>query len=155
VEVEPTLRTAESLVAPQAQTKGISIGITPGPTNATVLANAPKLLRVVLNLLDNAVKFTPAGGTITMSWEAVAASDGGSERVAIHVADTGCGIASDELPTVFDPYIQAGQHGASREAGIGLGLAIGRELTRAMHGELVVTSAPGIGSVFTLTLPTA
>lgn len=155
VEVEATLRGAESLVAPQAQAKGVAIEVAPGRRGVAVSANAAKLLQVVLNLLDNAVKFTPAGGTITISWEVVAAPDGGSERIAIRVADTGRGIASDELPAVFEPYIQVGEHDASGDPGVGLGLAISRELARGMHGELVVTSAPGIGSVFTLTLPMA
>lgn len=155
VEVEPTLQAAESLVAPQAYAKGVAVEIAPGRRGAAVSANAAKLLQVVLNLLDNAVKFTPSGGTITISWGMVAAPDGGSERIAIRVADTGRGIASDELPAVFDPYIQVGEHDASGDTGVGLGLAISRELARGMHGELVVTSTPGIGSVFTLTLPVA
>lgn len=155
VAVEPTLRAAESLVVPQARAKRVALEIAPGVTDTAVSANPAKLLQVVLNLLDNAVKFTPAGGTITISWEVVAASDGESERIAIRVADTGRGIASDELPAVFDPYIQVGERDASEDTGVGLGLAISRELARGMHGELVVTSTPGIGSVFTLTLPKA
>ncbi len=155
VEVEATVRAAESLVTPQAQAKGISVEIVPGRRGAGVFANASKLLQVLLNLLDNSVKFTPPGGTITVSWEADAAPEGGSERTAIRVADTGRGIASDELPAVFDPYVQVGAHGASGETGVGLGLAISRELSREMLGELVVTSTPGVGSVFTLTLPSA
>jgi signal transduction histidine kinase len=155
VEVETTLRAAESLIAPQAQAKGIAIEIEPGRRGAAVSANAAKLLQVVLNLLDNAVKFTPPGGTITISWEVFAAADRLSERIAIRVADTGRGIASDELSAVFDPYVQVGEHDASGDTGVGLGLAISRELARGMHGELVVTSTPSIGSVFTLTLPMA
>lgn len=154
VDVETTLRGAQLLVAPQAQAKGVAM-VVQGRRGVAVSANAAKLLQVVLNLLDNAVKFTPAGGRITISWDVVAAPDGGSQRVAIRVADTGRGIASDELPRVFEPYTQVGELDASGDPGVGLGLAISRELARGMHGELVVTSTPGIGSVFTLTLPTA
>jgi signal transduction histidine kinase len=155
VEVETTLRAAESLVAPQARAKGIAVEIAPGRSGAAVSANTAKLLQVVLNLLANAVKFTPPGGTITISWEVVAAPDGPSERIAIRVADTGRGIAANELPVVFDPYVQVGERGSYGDTGVGLGLAISRELARGMHGELVATSAPGVGSVFTLTLPSA
>lgn len=155
VEVETTLRAAESLVAPQARAKGVAIEIAPGRTGAAVSANTSKLLQVVLNLLDNAVKFTPAGGTITTSWEVVVAPDGRSEHIAIRVGDTGRGIAGDELSAVFDPYVQVGEHDASKDTGVGLGLAISRELARGMRGDLIVTSTPGVGSVFTLTLPSA
>jgi signal transduction histidine kinase len=153
VEVEATLRAAKSLIATQAQAKGISIAIAPGLKGAGVVANPSMLLQVVLNLLDNAVKFTPRGGTITISWAEFVDADGGPERTAIRVADTGRGIASDELRAVFDPYIQVGEHAGSGDAGVGLGLAISRELARAMNGELVVASTPGVGSVFTLILP--
>jgi signal transduction histidine kinase len=155
VEVETTLRAAESLVAPQAQAKGIAIEIAPGRIGDAVSADAAKLLQVVVNLLSNAVKFTSPGGRITISWEAVDATDGGLALIAIRVADTGRGIASHELARVFDPYVQVGEHGAAEDAGVGLGLAISRELARWMHGELVVTSTPGVGSVFTLTLPSS
>jgi signal transduction histidine kinase len=155
VDVEAALRAAESLVATQAQAKGIFLAIAPGRRGAAVFANTAKLLQVVLNLLDNAVKFTPPGGTITISWEVVAAAEGRSERIAIRVADTGRGIASDELRAVFDPYIQVGEHVASGDTGVGLGLAISRELARGMHGEILVTSTPAVGSVFTLILPSA
>ncbi len=155
VEVETALRTAESLVAPQARAKGIVIEVAPGRSGAAVSANAAKLLQVCLNLLDNAVKFTPPGGTITISWEVVGAREGRSECIAIRVADTGRGIASDELPAVFDPFVQVGEHDASKDPGVGLGLAISRELARVMGGELVVTSTPGVGSIFTLTLPSS
>ena len=153
VEVEATLRAAKSLIATQAQGKGVSIAIAPGRNDAGVIANPSMLLQVVLNLLDNAVKFTPPGGTITISWEGIVGADGGPERTAIRVADTGRGIERNELRAVFDPFVQVGEHAASGEAGVGLGLAISRELARAMHGELVVASTPGVGSVFTLTLP--
>jgi len=74
-------------------------------------------------------------------------------RAAIHVRDTGIGIAADQLGQVFDPFVQVGRSLSAPTEGVGLGLAISRDLARGMGGELSVRSAPGAGSTFTVTLP--
>jgi signal transduction histidine kinase len=74
--------------------------------------------------------------------------------VAIHVADTGIGIAPDHVEKVFEPFVQVGGAG-SPEEGVGLGLSISRELARTMGGDVSVRSEPGVGSTFTVTLPAA
>jgi signal transduction histidine kinase len=71
------------------------------------------------------------------------------------VADTGCGIAAADLAHVFDPYVQVSRHLDARLEGVGLGLAISRELARGMGGDLTAESTPGVGSTFILTLPGA
>lgn len=109
-----------------------------------VLADADRLQQVLLNLLTNAIKFTPAGGRI-----AVTCSPDG-DRVLLHVRDTGVGIPFDQQHRVFEPFVQLD---ANRGEGVGLGLAISRDLTRAMGGELTVASIPEAGSVFTIALP--
>jgi signal transduction histidine kinase len=109
-----------------------------------VLADADRLQQVLLNLLTNAIKFTPAGGRISVSCARA------GERVLLQVRDTGIGIPSEQLQRVFEPFVQLD---ATRADGVGLGLAISRELTRAMGGELTVESTPGAGSVFTIALP--
>ena len=76
------------------------------------------------------------------------------DRAAIHVADTGRGIPPEMLERVFQPFVQVDTDDAGNEHGMGLGLAISRELARAMGGDLSVESAVGRGSIFTLTLPT-
>jgi signal transduction histidine kinase len=105
-----------------------------------------KLERVLNNLLDNAVKFTDAG-SVVISWSAEAG------MVRVDVRDTGRGVPSDRLTTIFEPFVQVAHTRHHARDGIGLGLAISRDLARAMGGDLVARSVPQQGSVFTLTLP--
>ncbi len=109
-----------------------------------VLADPDRLQQVLLNLLTNAIKFTPAGGRISVS------CGRHGERVLLRVHDTGIGSPADQLQRVFEPFVQLD---ATRADGVGLGLAISRDLARAMGGELTVESAPGEGSTFTVALP--
>jgi PAS domain S-box-containing protein len=115
-----------------------------------VRADPDRLQQILLNLLSNAVKFTPAGGDVTVAWERRDA------RALIRVSDTGGGVAEDQLERIFEPFVQLGTKAVSRaQPGVGLGLAISRELARAMRGELSAHSRPGQGATFTLTLPLA
>jgi signal transduction histidine kinase len=105
--------------------------------------------QIVLNLLSNAVKFTEPGGRVTLA--CTPRIDG----VAIIVSDTGHGIAGDQLQRIFEPFVQVDARLARAHDGIGLGLAISRDLARGMGGDLTVESTPGAGSAFTLVLPRA
>jgi signal transduction histidine kinase len=107
---------------------------------------------VLLNLLSNAVKFTPPGGRVTVALEDAAAADG---TIALHVTDTGVGIAADKLEAIFAPFVQVGRTLSSPGEGTGLGLAISRDLARGMGGDLTAASEEGTGSTFTLRLPLA
>jgi signal transduction histidine kinase len=107
--------------------------------------------QILLNLLSNAVKFTPPGGHITLSAEALV-EDPSAKVAAIRVRDTGLGIPSEKLNTIFDPFVQVDASHNRTAEGTGLGLAISRELARGMGGDLVVESVLGVGSTFTLTL---
>ncbi len=140
---------AVAVVAPQAAQRGLALAVDDGDALDALHARADRERagQVLLNLLSNAMKFTPAGGRIALS----AAADDACVRLA--VADTGIGIAADQHERIFEPYVQVG-HGLTRPTeGTGLGLAISRELARAMGGDVTVASAPGAGSTFTLTLP--
>jgi signal transduction histidine kinase len=95
------------------------------------------------------VKFTETGGSIAMS-----ATPRG-QCIEIAVKDTGVGIPEEKVDKVFDPFVQAGRQLNQPAQGIGLGLAISRDLARAMNGEIVLDSVVGKGSTFTLTLPRA
>ena len=75
--------------------------------------------------------------------------------MAIHVRDTGCGIAAPDLARIFEPFVQVGSESADDAAGVGLGLAISRELARGMEGEVTAQSVPGEGSTFTMWVPRA
>jgi len=103
--------------------------------------------QVVTNLLGNALKFTPAGGTVT-----VRTGRRGADAV-LEVADTGIGIPADELPRIFDRFWRG--QAAAQTSGSGIGLAIAAELTVAHGGVLTADSEPGRGTTLTLTLPLA
>ena len=136
----------DALIAPQLKAKGLEYRMGACAADLSVRADRDKLRQIVLNLMSNAVKFTPSGGTVEVECHVAGVG------IAVTVHDSGIGIANDKLEAVFDPFVQIGKQ-ANRE-GTGLGLAISRELARAMEGDLVASSTPGVGSTFTLTLPT-
>jgi signal transduction histidine kinase len=146
--VDELVRETVELMEPQARARSLTLSPAEG-CELVAHADADKVRQVVLNLLSNALKFTPAGGEVSVWCEPV--EEG--RRAAIHVRDTGIGIAADQLDQVFDPFVQVGRSLSAPTEGAGLGLAISRDLARAMGGELTVESAPGAGSTFTLTLP--
>ena len=114
---------------------------------APVLADERWIHQVVTNLLGNALKFTPAGGTVT-----IRTTSRGKDAI-LEVADTGVGIPADELPRIFDRFWRG--QAAAQTSGSGIGLAIAAELTWAHGGTLTADSQPGQGARFTLTLPLA
>ncbi len=138
-----------SLVEPQAAAREIRFDYVAGDPDIAVRADTEKVLQIVLNLVSNAVKFTPPGGRVAVEWGV----DG--QQAEIRVSDTGSGIPPEKLGAVFEPFIQADRnvHGASH--GTGLGLTISRELARHMGGNITVESRVGEGSTFTVTLPLA
>jgi signal transduction histidine kinase len=140
----------EALVSPQMRAKGLAFAVPACDPAIAALADAGKLRQIVLNLLSNATKFTPSGGRITVTCGA-----DGAGQVFVRVADTGVGIAPEQLDTVFDPFVQVGRRLTTPAEGVGLGLAISRDLARGMGGDLTAESTPGVGSTFTLTLPAA
>ena len=145
--VGSALVAAEALVVPQVRAKGLKYTLGRCDPGSTVRADREKLQQILLNLLTNAIKFTPSGGEIT-----VGCTDKGSS-IAIEVTDTGVGIPPDKIVTIFDPFVQVDSRLIRAQEGIGLGLAISRDLARGMNGELAVSSSEGSGSRFTLTLP--
>jgi signal transduction histidine kinase len=146
------LTETEALIGPRMEQAGLQyerIGCTP---QVKVIADPDRLQQILLNLLTNAVKFTPAGGRITIS---CASAEG---RAEIRVADTGRGIPADQIEKIFEPFVQVTGTAAAlsgRQKGFGLGLAISRGLARRMNGELMVESEVGVGSTFILSLASA
>ncbi|HZF69132.1 MAG TPA: PAS domain-containing protein [Gemmatirosa sp.] len=161
VPVAEAVAEAEVLVAPQLRAKGLGYGWSGAPPGLAVRADREKLQQVLLNLLGNAVKFThprdgvPGRVEVSYTVEAAAADGTAGARVALHVRDTGEGIAAEQLARVFEPFVQVDQRLTRPHAGVGLGLAISRDLARGMGGDLTAESGVGVGSTFTLTLPAA
>jgi PAS domain S-box-containing protein len=151
VPVADAITRAETLIGVQATDAGLRF-IRGGCNGAAVFADPDRLQQILLNLLTNAVKFTPPGGEIALSCESR------DDRVLIRVRDTGVGIPPENLQRIFSPFVQLASPDAessSAARGVGLGLAISRELARAMRGDVTAESIPGRGSVFTVDLPAA
>jgi signal transduction histidine kinase len=149
VPLHETLAGLEGLVEPQVRASRLSFRYVPCDPALAARADADKVRQVVLNLLANAIKYTPQGGAVVLECQA------DEERVRIRVRDTGTGIRAERLPHIFDPFVQ-GERALNRpDEGVGLGLAISRDLARGMGGDLEVASEPGRGSVFTLVLQRA
>jgi PAS domain S-box-containing protein len=147
IPVEETLRTAEGLVAPQLAKKGISYSHRSGDPALTVFADREKVQQIVVNLLANATKFTLPGGSVGLEWSVE------NETLLVRIRDTGLGIPEHMTEQIFEPFVQIRPPGSPPTGGTGLGLPISRDLARAMGGDIRVSSAVGIGSVFTLLLP--
>ena len=139
---------AIEVVRPSAMAKRISIAFTPPVESCALIADPERLRQLAWNLLSNAVKFTDSGGEIALT------TDADETTVRIAVSDTGRGIGAEQLATIFDPFVQVDRHlTPTSQQGVGLGLAISRDLARGMGGDLSVESTPGRGSTFTLELP--
>jgi PAS domain S-box-containing protein len=149
VDAMGALASAIETMESQFQAKSLRFSLEPCMASILVAADPDKLQQILLNLLSNAVKFTDAGGAITLS---CTESDG---RVRIQVRDTGRGIPADKIGRIFDPFMQVDQRLMREQQGVGLGLAISRDLARGMNGELSVNSILGEGAEFTLELPAA
>jgi signal transduction histidine kinase len=131
-----------------AEDRSIRISCAQGPA-VPVEGDRARLKQVVVNLLDNAIKYTPRGGTVAL----VASASGG--HAALEVIDTGVGIAPEDLPRVFDRFFRAAPSGSGQTEGAGLGLAIVKSICNAHGGTVEVKSIPGTGSSFRVSLPLA
>ncbi len=137
---------AVAMVRLNADEKGVVLNSVLPPEALTIMADRRALKQITLNLLANAVKFTPAGGSVTLT------ADGVGPYLEIVVADTGVGIAAEDLGRLGRPFEQAGDAG-QKKMGTGLGLALVRSLTELHGGRLMVDSTLGEGSAFTVRMP--
>ena len=146
VAVAEALELVADVMRPQIEAKRLALTIAPVPPALVVRADPERLQQILINLLTNAIKFTETGAL------SLGAADAGAQ-VRLTVQDTGIGIPAEKLSAVFDRFVQVDLSLTRRAGGMGLGLAIARDLARGMDGELAVASTEGEGSVFTLTLP--
>jgi len=150
VSVQGALDEVSEMLRGATDEQGLGLFQWPADVDAVVWADPNRVRQILLNLVTNALKYaTAAGGKVTLS------VDTRPGAVAIHVADTGSGIPGEKLATIFDPFVQLGSSWTERRGGVGLGLAISRDLARGMNGDLTVDSTVGVGSHFTLLLPSA
>lgn len=147
VPLDDVMSELEAIVAPQVRAKEQRLEMPESDGDLTVRADRDKLRQILLNLVSNAVKFTPEGGRIML--DCARAGD----LVELRVRDTGIGIPEDRLQSIFEPFVQGGRALNRTHEGVGLGLAISRDLARAMGGDITVESEAGRGSVFIVTLP--
>ena len=143
------IRNVEVVTSPQLQARELRFVRRGCDGDAMVRADREKVEQVLVNLMTNAIKFTEPHGEITIE------CDTDPDRVTVRVRDTGRGIPVDKLSAIFEPFVQVSRSANAPSDGVGLGLAISRDLSRAMGGDLAAESVVGRGSVFTLTLPSA
>ncbi len=146
-DVPSALSNAMTLVRERAQRHGITLGLEVEPSIGEMRADERKFKQILLNLLTNAVKFTPDGGRVDVRAKLV------SGVLAVAVTDTGIGIAKDDQAAVFEEFKQVGRHYTNKQEGTGLGLALTKRFVELHGGTLTLDSEPGKGSTFTFTLP--
>jgi signal transduction histidine kinase len=148
VSIESALDDVAEMLQGPINDRHLTLDRRPGTADAQVWADPDRVRQILINLVMNAVKYSAAGaGTITLSYTMT------RHDVIIQVADTGPGIPPEMLEAIFEPFVQLETGLTNRKGGVGLGLAIGRDMARAMNGELSVDSTVGFGSRFTLALP--
>ena len=141
---------AVAMMRPLAQEKGISVELITGPRIPLLHADPDRILEVLINLIDNAIKFTPNGGSITVKANALETD---SEVAYVSIADSGCGITPEAQPLIFERLYQDPDSIDGSRNGLGLGLFIAKELVTLHGGRIWVASQAGEGSTFTFTLP--
>jgi PAS domain S-box-containing protein len=145
VRIADAVTRASRLLHLRLEEEGLTFAFESCAEDAMVHADPDRLQQILLNLLTNATKFTPRGGRIVVSCSRA------EDRMRISVRDTGIGISNDQRERIFEPFVQLDT--AESHRGVGLGLAISRDLARAMGGEIVVDGEVGEGSTFTIELP--
>jgi signal transduction histidine kinase len=148
VDLGEATREIADMLEPLIDEKGQQVRLDACETGSAVAyADSAKVRQIMINLLTNALKYSHQGNVVT-----IRCGSGGAETFA-EVIDHGAGIPADKLDSIFQPFVQLSAEAGHREGGVGLGLAIARELARGMRGDLIVTSTLGEGSVFRLSLP--
>jgi two-component system phosphate regulon sensor histidine kinase PhoR len=147
--IKPMLENITDLLAPQLTTKGVGIRLNL-PANMPMIEYDPTQVdRVFINLISNAIKFTPAGGCITINGHL----NPTAEEITFEVADTGIGIKKEDLARIFDEFFRVDNDINMKVKGTGLGLALAKNIVEAHLGRMWVTSEVGHGTTFHFTLP--
>ncbi len=149
ISLDDIIRDSLAGIMPLAQNKTLHVVTEITPDLPPVRGDRDRLVQVVMNILSNAVKFTPPGGSVQVS----ARREADQPRITVSVTDTGKGIPEEDLKIIFDKFQRSGDHLTSAEEGTGLGLAIAREIVEFHGGTIRAESCYGKGSTFSFTLP--
>jgi signal transduction histidine kinase len=144
IDLQDLVREACELFEPTAEDRGVTLSCDVA-VRSHLVGDTRMVQRMLSNLLDNGIKYTPSGGSVKVS---VSENEG---QVVVSVEDTGYGISPSDLPRVFERFYRSDQ--SRSQSGIGLGLSLARAIARAHGGEITATSTPNQGSTFTVTLP--
>jgi len=147
-ELRAVLESVVEVVLPDCRARGLAVDLAVEPDSLELVIDPMRLSQVVSHLLSNAIRFSHAGGRVTLRARA-----SGADEFRIEVEDRGIGIAPEDLPRLFTPFRQLSEGLAKTHGGAGLGLALTRRLVEAQGGSVAVRSTPGAGSVFSVTLP--
>jgi two-component system phosphate regulon sensor histidine kinase PhoR len=147
IDLGALVRRVVDLLQPTAQKKSHTIALAVGPELPCMLGNPDYLERAISNLIDNAIKYTPEGGTIRVAARQEA------DRAVIEVQDNGIGIPADDIPRIFERFYRVDRSRSREMGGTGLGLSIVKHVVQVHGGSIEVTSTPGAGSCFRLRIP--
>ena len=146
-DVPTAIGNAMTLVRERAQRHGIALGIDVAAEVGEIVADERKFKQILLNLLTNAVKFTPDGGRVDVLARRT------TDALEVAVRDTGIGSAKEDQAAGFEEFRQVGRHYTNKQEGTGLGLALTRRFVELHGGAIRLESEPGKGSTFTFTIP--
>ena len=153
VGIAGTIDEVAKIMHRQVERARLTLALDVAPPPPVLRADARALRQILLNLISNAVKFTPEGGTITVGVRRVQAPAGAGSGVALSVTDTGIGIAADDIPKLMKPFAQVHNVYKRKYQGAGLGLTLVRSFAELHGGEVRLESTPGRGTTVTVTLP--
>ena len=150
--IDQAMDEIKSVFEPQADKKGLNLIFETQAEHQHVLCDITKTKQILVNLISNAVKYTPAGGTVTVIVQELPCEQKNSVKIQIEVRDTGIGMSKEFLPTLFDSFSRERNTTVGKVAGTGLGMAIVKKYVDLMGGSIDVKSELGKGTVFTLIL---
>jgi len=149
INIEKSVRNIYEMMRGEAEKKNHALILKPGKNIPVITADRERIERVLVNIVSNAIKYTPDGGKIEFSLS----FDSENQNVKITVRDNGIGIPEEDLPYIFDRFYRVEKARSTEAGGTGLGLSIAKEIVNAHKGEITVDNAPGGGTVVTVILP--